>query len=268
MRRVRLTGRGRGRYCARARHGCHGMPVPRIAKPFRRRLPAVLTAADWRRVAAAPSYRGPRPQDVLAPPPFDPPGPPPASAGERPLLDAVLADPAADAPRLRYAEWCDRQGDPRGAFIRAQLSPGGGGEDHSPATEAWAKAFTPWSARDFVFRRGFVEGLSLSGRAFITLGGPLFRMTPLREVRLVAVAWYTDELARAPHLANLERLDLSGNHVGQAGVRDLAGSPYTARLAGLDLARNSLAPAGLAELLRAPWRGQLRRSEEHTSELQ
>src|SRR5947209_7167525 len=62
-----------------------------------------------------------RPQDVLCPPPFDPPGPPPLSADERALLDAVIADPDADGPRLRYADWCDRQGAPRGAFIRGQV---------------------------------------------------------------------------------------------------------------------------------------------------
>src|SRR5688500_114374 len=97
------------------------MPAPRLAKPFRRRLPAVLSAADWQRIAEAPSYRGPRPHDVLHPPPFDPPGPPPMSAEERALLDAVIADPDADEPRLRYAAWCDRQGDPRGTFIREQV---------------------------------------------------------------------------------------------------------------------------------------------------
>jgi uncharacterized protein (TIGR02996 family) len=249
------------------------MPAPRIAKPFRRRLPAVLTAADWQRIAQAPSYRAPRPQDVLNPPPFEPPGPPPMSAEQRWLLDAVLADPDADEPRLRYAEWCDRQGDSRGAFIRQQIE-----EFRRQSTQSNAdqqkndfltppcssaaiggeELFSPWSAADFVVRRGFVEGMSLSGRAFITLGEPLFRMTPLRDVRLVAVAWYMDELARTPHLANVERLDLSGNRIGPAGVRELAASRFVERLKGLNLSQNSLGNEGLRELLRAPWRGQLR----------
>src|SRR5262249_31376999 len=116
----------------------------------------------------------------------------------------------------------------------------------------------PWSARDFVIRRGFVEGMSLSGRAFISLGGPLFRMTPLREVRLVAVGWYMDELARTPYLARIERLDLSGNNIGPTGMRHPAASSFLGHLTDLELESNSLGQQGLAELLAASWRIQLR----------
>src|SRR4029079_16752511 len=43
------------------------------------------------------------------------------SAEEQRLRPAVLAQPADDAPRLAYAEWCDRVGDARGGFIRFQI---------------------------------------------------------------------------------------------------------------------------------------------------
>lgn len=247
------------------------MSPPRIAKPFRRRLPSVLIAADWRRIAWAPSYRGPRAADVLNAPAFEPPGPPPVSPEERGLLAAVLAAPDADEPRLRYADWYDRQGDPRGAFIREQIAWWRAARVSNPVPTGWGssrpthadpspnpKEFAPWSAADFVYARGFVESLSLAGRSFISLGEPLFRMTPLREVRLVAVAWYLTELARTPHLAKLERLDLSGNKIGPAGVRELAGSPFLDRLTGLNLSGNALGRAGIQELLRSPWRAQLR----------
>src|SRR5215211_5846586 len=41
---------------------------------------------------------------------------------EAALLEAVCADPAADGPRLIYADWLDERGDPRGEFIRLQCA--------------------------------------------------------------------------------------------------------------------------------------------------
>lgn len=142
------------------------------------------------------------------------------SATEQKLLDAVLAEPGADAPRLRYVEWCDRQGDPRGAFIREQIRT----PDLAPPTAILQSAlrfFAPWSARDLVFRRGFVEAMSLAGRAFISLGEPLFRLTPLREVRLVAIVPFLDELTQTAHLAKLHTLDLRGNGISDADAEKL-----------------------------------------------
>jgi uncharacterized protein (TIGR02996 family) len=242
-----------------------------FAKRFPRRLPA--TAAGLARMAWNPSYRAPHPSELLSPDPFVPPGPPPMTPHERDLLDAVLADPDADEPRLRYAEWYDRLDDERGEFIRLQIAladelrdaqPGGINPTARQAEllathrDRWCAPLAPWSARDVVFRRGFAESMSLAGRAFISISDGLFRTTPLRDVRLVAVAPFLKELARTPNLARLDRLDLSGNWIGPAGVRELAGSPYLTRLRALDLSRNGLGPDGVRELLAAPWRGQLR----------
>jgi uncharacterized protein (TIGR02996 family) len=267
-----------------------------FAKRFPRRLPA--SAADLARMAWNPSYRTPHPSELLHPDPFVPPGPPPMSAAERGLLDAVLADPDADEPRLRYADWCDRQGDERGEFIRLQIErsrraggvsplslqiersrravsplslfpsgglrpPLGGLADRERELLAahgsrWCAPFAPWSARDIEFRRGFAEAMSLTGRAFVSLGDGLFRTTPLRDVRLVAVAPFLDELARTANLAKLDRLDLSGNRVGPAGVRELAGSPHLARLRELDLTANDLDAAAAAALAGSPHLAGLR----------
>ena len=64
-----------------------------------------------------------------------------------------------------------------------------------------------------VYRRGFVEAMSLTGRSFISLGAGLFDATPLREVRLVAVNFLMDELFLCPHLAKLDVLNLRGNQL-------------------------------------------------------
>lgn len=231
------------------------MPRSWFAKRFPRRLRPVLTDAELCAMARNPSFRCPHPRDVLDPEPFTPPGPPAMSADERSLLDAVLADPRDDGPRLRYAEWFDRRKDPRGEFIRLQI--GGANPDLeygllATHRAAWVAPFAPWSAEDVVFRRGFAEAMSLSGRAFISISDGLFRSTPLRDVRLVAVQPFMTELARAPNLAKIDRLDLRGNWIGSDGVKALAASPFLNGLRTLDLSHNGLSLDDVQLLLDLP----------------
>jgi uncharacterized protein (TIGR02996 family) len=199
-----------------------------FAKRFPRRL-----ATDFTRMAWNPSHLAPYPAELLHPGPFTPPGPPTLSLEERALLDAVLADPDADTPRLRYADWCDQRNDPRGAFIRTQIAEFQRGEsnDEIPYSSSASSVpvavkqvlqwLAPWSAEDVIFRRGFAEALSLSGRAFISLSDGLFRTAPIRDVRLVAIAPYVEELAQSPNLAKLRRLDLRGNGISEAEAERL-----------------------------------------------
>lgn len=226
------------------------MPWTWFAKRFPRRLRPDLTDAVLRRMAWNPSHQCPPPGEVLGPATFTAPEPPPVSAQERALLDAVLADPDADAPRLRYADWCDEREDPRGQFIRAQIA-----QEfrqvilHLANREQWIAPFAPWSAEDIVFRRGFVESLSLTGRAFISISDGLFRLAPIRDVRLVAVQPFMEELARTPNLARLDRLDLRGNWIGSEGLTALLTSPYLSTLCLLDLSFNGLSDTDVLPLL-------------------
>lgn len=122
-----------------------------------------------------------------------------------------------------------------------------------PAQPSWQEI----GARDLVVRDGRVESVSLSGRAFISLAGPLVESNPPFELRLVAVKWYLDELAVCPHLARVERLNLAGNRIGTAGILTLARSPFfSARY--LDLSFNNVGADGIAALLAAPWSQKLR----------
>lgn len=212
----------------------------RIAHPFRHRLPAFLSAADWQKIAWAPSYRAPRAEDVLHPPPFVPPAGPCLDPAERRCLDAVLADPDADAPRLAYADWLSTRGNSQGAILRDQVL-----TSHEEVTQVAPEWLAPWSPRDLCLRKGFIEGMSLSGRAFISLGAALFDDLPLRAVRLVAIAWYMQELASTPHLARLQRLNLTGNRIDSAGIRALLQSPFVQGLQVLDLSGNRIGAEGI-----------------------
>ena len=99
------------------------MRLPRFANPLARRVRLDrLDADDLPGLARNPSYRAPSAADVLDPARAELPEPPRMSEAERRLLDAVLADPDADAPRLAYAHWAERQGDtPRAELIREQV---------------------------------------------------------------------------------------------------------------------------------------------------
>lgn len=246
------------------------MRLPRLPRiravrfRFDRLAPAMLV-----KLARSPSYRAPRAADLHDPNTFQPPQLPPMSENERRLLDAVLHNPDADEPRLAYADWAERQGyHERAKLIRSQVQAhlSGASPERDGSTSDCGSAmptvntdrFAPWAARDFVVRRGFVEGMSLSGRAFISAGGALFRLAPLREVRLVAVQPFLDELARCPHLAGVRRLDLSGNRIGSAGARSLAGSHRLDRLSELVLSGNDLGTDGIAAVAGASWLPRLR----------
>jgi uncharacterized protein (TIGR02996 family) len=41
---------------------------------------------------------------------------------EKPFVDEIAANPASDDARVIYADWLEERGDPRGGFLRAELS--------------------------------------------------------------------------------------------------------------------------------------------------
>jgi uncharacterized protein (TIGR02996 family) len=44
------------------------------------------------------------------------------TVGDEEFLGAIAAAPADDAPRLAYADWLEERGDPRAAFLRAEVA--------------------------------------------------------------------------------------------------------------------------------------------------
>lgn len=201
-----------------------------------------------------PSAYAPTATEVLAPAPV----PPPAvrmSVDERRLMDAIIADPDADAPRLRYADWAEATDPERAVFIRnAVLRRDQGEREPAPpgrSEERWASVFASYGARDIVFRRGFAEAMSLSGRCFVSLSDGLFAATPLREVRLIAVNFLMAELVRCPNLAKLRVLNLRGNRIGDAGAALLAGCGHLSNITRLDVTDNGLTPAGEEALVKS-----------------
>jgi uncharacterized protein (TIGR02996 family) len=220
------------------------------------------------------------------------------------FLRDVLDRPDDDTPRLVYADWLedngDEQGRARAELIRVQceverLPPG---DRRRTRLERQARAVLKKHAREWTkplrrarlgraweFRRGFVEGVTMSAaREFVPRGAKLFELAPIRSACFYQASNEVDALADCPHLArlrsvdlrdmcscgscpilaelrhlfasphvaNLTRLVLAGNRIDPDTAARLAASPYLSRLGTLDLSRNALGDAGVRALAEAP----------------
>ncbi|HEY2147185.1 MAG TPA: TIGR02996 domain-containing protein, partial [Pirellulales bacterium] len=108
------------------------------------------------------------------------------------FLQAILADPEDDAPRLIYADWLEERGDPRGEFIRLQcaLERLSATDPARPDLEDEAGDLLyqheqEWTAplqgiaSEWRFRRGFIEEVSIAGEEFVARGDSLFNVSPI-----------------------------------------------------------------------------------------
>jgi uncharacterized protein (TIGR02996 family) len=117
-----------------------------------------------------------------------------------PFLQAILADPGNDAPRLIYADWLEERGDPRGEFIRVQCALarlGGDDERRLPLEErewelldaygeTWVHSLRKLGITDgehyldsVGFHRGLVEEVKVKGsRTFLRRAKGLFAAAP------------------------------------------------------------------------------------------
>jgi uncharacterized protein (TIGR02996 family) len=180
-------------------------------------------------------------------------------ATEEELLQAVLDEPENDAPRLAYADWCDRRStpppDPRGEFIRLQiryanLENKGRTNEDLPLLEPselmirqygalWAGAVAPL-VETYRFRRGFVGLVVLSARQFLERATALFSLAPIRHLSLTDARGMVNELAASPDLLRIHSLSLRDCGLEDAEVAALAQSRYARALRWLSLAGNRL----------------------------
>src|SRR5262245_5524871 len=110
------------------------------------------------------------------------------------FLDAILANPSEDGPRLVYADWLDEHGDPRGELIRVQceLAQLPAGDPKRPRLAAREKKLLKRHGRDWAgpalrtafrwqFRRGFLHWVSARPDQFLAHGAEWFAATPTLE---------------------------------------------------------------------------------------
>jgi uncharacterized protein (TIGR02996 family) len=175
--------------------------------------------------------------------------------GMDPFVAAICAEPDDDLPRLIYADWLDDRGDPRGEFIRLQLSDRVG----QPANAArmaeleklygrkWAGPFADW-AYMVGFRRGFAEHLVIPADVFIDFADVVFNIAPIRGVSLIGAARKLRKLTRLPALQHLTALHLTGTLIGDSGVAKLSACPHLSNLRTLRLGHCNLTSKAVSHL--------------------
>jgi uncharacterized protein (TIGR02996 family) len=191
------------------------------------------------------------------------------------FLQAILAAPDDDTPRLVFADWLDEQGDDaRSEFIRAQcrLARLPAGDPRRPPLntrarellkahrEEWLRplrAVVPGlESQDISFARGFPSGVTFRRDEDLGHAASLAAVTPLQEVRLDLAgkrigASGVRALAQSSHLQRLTRLDLAGNRIGDGGAWALARSRNLRALTHLNLTGNRIGSVGVLALARS-----------------
>jgi uncharacterized protein (TIGR02996 family) len=182
------------------------------------------------------------------------------------FLQAVVADPEDDAPRLVFADWLEDHGDAvRAEFIRAQCEltklPAGDPrrwelQDRERALlaehgDAWA-APLEGLVRRWQFRRGFVEAVSLPAAALLSHGDELFRLAPVRHAHLPAPGVLYGLLRQSPELATRHLRRLTGLDLSAGYVLPLQDLPRLPQLTSLNAGHLNVTTTGARLLAGAP----------------
>lgn len=185
------------------------------------------------------------------------------------LLDAVLADPDNDAPRLAYAAWYDDREtpDPRGEFIRVQIERVNVGQsgDQSIRNDLDYRSEKLLTANradwggdvrslvnGYEFDRGFIELVTLSARDFLDHAPELFKAAPIRHLTLTNVAPVAEELFKSPYLVTIRSLQMDNCDLSDSHLLMLAASNTIKSLDWLSITYNQLGFDGANALAASP----------------
>jgi hypothetical protein len=183
------------------------------------------------------------------------------------LVQAVIADPDADAPREAFAAWGVAHGDRQGELARIQLAEaherrvGIVSEAHRRYLEAYdllEKHEKTWAhevlsiVRQVRFYRGFVELVSIDVPTFLSHASQLYALAPIRSVQFLDAGPHVDALAASEYLERLVSVEFyNKSHaapLGDAGLRKLVASPHLGKVVMLSVPLNDIGANGVEAL--------------------
>ena len=191
---------------------------------------------------------------------------------ESALLQSVIDDPDADAPRLVFADFLDDRAGPgdadRAEFIRVSI-------EAEPLLDASPRAVelrdradfllqsnaARWQPRSipaadgvaFYYRRGFIEQVTLPATRFFAQPNAVFGVGPVRSLRLACRGRVSAlAVSQCAQLSKLRALELSGD-LDDSCLEQVAQSPHLRDLVELAFAGHTATDAGVAALGRAEW---------------
>jgi uncharacterized protein (TIGR02996 family) len=214
------------------------------------------------------------------------------------LLQAVIAHPDDDLPRLVFADYLEEHGDGvQAEFIRLQCDLAHRAAD-DPDLQALLEReqellaslkpthYSKMFRGHVRFHRGFVESIHTTADWLVSSGELLFRTTPVRELRITNLAYRLQPFLHIPELSRIRALDLSNNNFAGGlhleelfqtarldalksltirnavlwpnAVEILANSRVAPQLRYLDLSGNPIADSGVRNLAEAPAFANLR----------
>jgi uncharacterized protein (TIGR02996 family) len=212
---------------------------------------------------------------------------PPADVGEA-LLQAILAEPEDDTPRLVYADWLEENGgaveQARADFIRVQCELARLPEHDPRSQELRAREKALWAKhrgafqegipphlrrKEVLFRRGFLDELDRRSersrwgpRKWLAHAEALFALHPIHRLRLECslTRHVAGALAVVPSLARLRVLRLHKCDISEPSqtLRILFGTPFLSGMRRLEVRASALAARGLVVLAESPLLERLR----------
>jgi uncharacterized protein (TIGR02996 family) len=204
----------------------------------------------------------------------------PADLGQA-LLQAVLAEPEAETPRLVLADWLEEHGTAKDAdraeFIRTQIELAHTTEETARTKQLLQREKELWRAhkeqwlshlpphlrnkRGLRFQRGFLEELTLPPSSWARHGGKLFAHNPIFRVRLPGTVdrHVVGDLVVIPDLARIRELSLAGCEIHEpiTTLKILFGTPFLSGVVRLGLSGCGLSTREVGVLVDSPLLGRL-----------
>ena len=172
------------------------------------------------------------------------------------LYQAVLDQPDRDGPRLRYAEYLEKQGDELGEFIRLAVDRVrnrlGDNYDrslelHNKFSKTLAAQLAPW-IKSHQLDRGLVAFADMEAKNFVDHGYELFKRAPIQHAYLLNAKLVFSQIMNSETLLRVQALTIEDNHLTDHETSLLAANPNIRNLIYLNLSGNKIGEAGFEAL--------------------